>query len=201
MKQSKPEWPEKKQWKPVSFCCRGTMKTLCFSCNDLCLQPARGDTLSQKHVQSQEAEIPTFSLGAASKVLPAQLIFSRAGSIASISAEVAEHPGASCLTKQAVVVIRKSVFPYKFGHDSSYGSFYSQKGHPCYVSGMVRKPWPSSSKVTQRFGDLAKAWTAGPSTNTVQDSAIFFSALQNKRQNYSKCDQTESRAHLLICRI
>lgn len=34
-----------------------------------------------------------------------------------------------------------------------------------------------------------------------QDSAVFLSALQNKTQNYSKCNQTESRAQRLICRI
>lgn len=101
----------------------------------------RGRSISQLHVQSsQETEIPTFCLGAASKALPAQLMLSRAGLIASISEEVGEQPGASCLMKQAEVVIKKTVLPYKLGHGSNYGSFYSQKGHPVYVSELARKP-------------------------------------------------------------
>lgn len=59
--------------------------------------------------QPQEAEIPTFCLRAASKALPAPLIHSWAGSMA--SALVVEHPGASCLTKQAAVVIKKPCTP------------------------------------------------------------------------------------------
>lgn len=67
----------------------------------------RGRSISQLHVQSsQETEIPTFCLGAASKALPAKPMLSRAGSIASIWEEVGEQPGASCLMKQAAVVIK-----------------------------------------------------------------------------------------------
>lgn len=55
----------------------------------------------------------------------------------------------------------------------------------------------------QCFEDLAKAqaWMTGLNTNVDQDSAIFLSAVQNKPQNYSKRNQTESRAQRLICRI
>lgn len=121
----------------------------------------------------------------------------------SISEEVAEHTGASCLMKQVAAVIKNPVLPNRFEQDSNYSSFYSQKGHPCYMSRMMRKPWPSSSKVTQHFGDLAetRAWTAWLRTNTDWDSAISFLALQNEPQNYSKCNQTEGREQRLICRI
>lgn len=55
----------------------------------------------------------------------------------------------------------------------------------------------------QCFEDLAKApaWMTGLSINVDQHSAIFLSAVQNKPQNYSKRNQTESRAQRLICRI
>lgn len=182
MKQSKPEWPEKKTvcGNQSYFAVGENENSLLFLQRSLPADRKRGRTINHLHVQSQEPEILTFCLGAASKVLPSPLVLSQAGLIASISEEVVEHPAASCLMKQAAVVIKKTLYLHaNLGMAPIVALFYLLKGHACYVSRMVRKPWPSASKVTQRCGDLAKALAriAAPSTNTVQGSAIFFSAL------------------------
>lgn len=113
--------------------------------------------------QPQEAEIPTFCLRAASKALPAPLIHSWAGSMA--SALVVEHPGASCLTKQAAVVIKKTLYSHaNLGMAPIMALFTHKRAIPAMWAGWWGNPdqvHPKSHSALE-----AQARIAGPSTNT-----------------------------------
>lgn len=79
MKQPSPERLEKNVWQSVSFCCGGQCaseqrKLAPFPVMISACRHREARSIRQVSVQSQEAEIPTFCPGAASKAHPAQLI-------------------------------------------------------------------------------------------------------------------------------